>query len=79
MAIMQRGNWQGDMMHGEVNMINSNAALDGGKRNGVSGADAQGTLTHTVCLSALDTGDFPRVGSASDVSRASALALWRES
>ena len=71
--------WQGDMMHGEVNMINSNAALDGGKRNGVSGADAQGTLTHTVCLSALDTGDFPRVGSASDVSRASALALWRES
>ena len=49
--------WQGDMMHGEVNMINSNAALDGGKRNGVSDADAHGTLTHTVCLSAIDTGD----------------------
>ena len=64
--------WQGDMMHGEVNMINSNAALDGGRRNSVSGAHAQGTLTHTVCLwsvvclSALDTGDFSRVGSASD-------------
>ena len=49
--------WRGDMMHGEVNMINSNTASDGGKRNGVSGGDAHGTLTHTVCLSALDTGD----------------------
>ena len=47
--------WRGDMIRGEVNMINSNAASDGGKRNGVSGGD--GTLPHTVCLSALDTGD----------------------
>ena len=44
-------------MHDEVNMINSNAALDGGKRNSVGGADAHGTLTQTVCLSALDAGD----------------------
>ena len=44
-------------MHGEVNMININAASDGGKRNGVSGGYAHGTLTHAVCLSALDTGD----------------------
>ena len=49
--------WRGDMMHGQVNMINSNAASDGGKRNGMSGGDAHGTLTHTVCLSALDLGD----------------------
>ena len=56
--------WRGDMMRGprtalrgEVNMINSNAASDGAKRNCVSGGDAHGTLTRTVCLSALDTGD----------------------
>ena len=47
-------------MHGEVNMINSNAASDGGKRNCVSGSDDHGhstTYGFTVCLSALDTGD----------------------
>ena len=49
--------WRGDMMHGEVSMINDNEASDGGKRNGVSGGDGHGTLTHTVCLSALDAGD----------------------
>ena len=36
--------WRGDMMHGEVNMINDNEASDGGKRNGVSGdGDGHGT------------------------------------
>ena len=61
--------WRGDMMRGEVNMINSNAASDGGKRNGVSGGNAHGTLTHAVCLSALDTGD--------ERSCAAVGGLWR--
>ena len=49
--------WRGDMMHGEVNMINSNAASDGGKRNLVIDIHANATRTHTVRLSGLDTGD----------------------
>ena len=62
--------WRGDMMRGEVNMINSNAASDGGKRNGVSGGDAHGTLTRTVCLSAVDTGDERSCAAVGDLRRA---------
>ena len=45
------------MVRTEVSMINDNKASDGGKRNSVSGGDGHCTLTHTVCLSALDAGD----------------------
>ena len=48
---------RGDMMRGEVNMMNSNAASEGGKRNGVIGIHANATRTHTVRLSGFDTGD----------------------
>ena len=57
-------------MHGEGNMININAASDGGKRNCVSGGDAHGTLTHTVCLSAVDTGDERSCAAVGDLRRA---------
>ena len=56
-------------MHGEVNMININTASDGGKRNCMSGGDAHGTRTHTVCLSAVDTGDERSCAAIGD--------LWR--
>ena len=49
--------WRGDIMHSEVNMINSNAASDEGKSDRVSGCYANGTRTSTVCLSAFDMGD----------------------
>ena len=57
-------------MRGEVNMINRNAASDGGKRNCVSDGDAHGTLTGTVCLSALDTGDERSCAAVGDLRRA---------
>ena len=57
-------------MRVEVNMINSNAASDGGKRNGVSGGDAHGTLTRTFCLSAVDTGDERSCAAIGDLWRA---------
>ena len=61
---------RGDMMRGEVNMMNSNAASEGGKRNGVRGGYAHGTLTHAVCLSALDTGDERSCAAVGDLRRA---------
>ena len=57
-------------MHGEANMINHNAASDRGKRNGVSGDDAHGTRTSTVCLSALDAGDERSCAAVGDLWRA---------
>ena len=57
-------------MHGQVNMINSNAASDGAKRNCVSDVDAHGTLTRTVCLSAVDTGDERSCAAVGDLRRA---------
>ena len=57
-------------MRGEANMINHNAASDRGKRNGVSGGDAHGTLTRTVCLSAVDTGDERSCAAVGDLRRA---------
>ena len=44
-------------MHDEVNMINHNAASDGGESDRVSGGYAHDTRTSNACLSALDTGD----------------------
>ena len=49
--------WRGDMMNGEVNMLNPNAASDGRKSDRVSGYYAHGTRPSTVWVSALATGD----------------------
>ena len=62
--------WRGDMMHGEVNMTNSNAASDGGKHNCVIGIHANATRTHTVRLSGFDTGDERSCAAVGDLQRA---------
>ena len=50
--------WRSVIVHDEVNMLNHNAASDGGETesNRVSDDYASGTRARTVCYSALDMG-----------------------
>ena len=54
-----RAGWRIVIVHDEVNMINHNAASDGGESNSncVSGGCARGNRARAVCYSALEMGD----------------------
>ena len=49
--------WRSVIVHDEVNMLNHNAASDGGESNRVSDGYASGTRACTVCYSALVMGE----------------------
>ena len=49
--------WRSVIVHDEINMLNHNAASDGGESNRVSDGYASGTRACTVCYSALVMGE----------------------